>query len=71
MTAREAWLQKHLEQEQRDAAASGTGHKSRVVTALAKRILLAGDVACRGYLLTPKAKSLGAGVYEITWERTD
>lgn len=46
------------------------GNKVRAVTAVTRHLLLHGPFMYNGRLCHPKAKSLGAGVYEIWLEES-
>lgn len=65
--------QLHLINEQRRKVQAqlgdgGPGFKVRCITAVARNILLQGGYFWRGNHCNPKAKSIGAGVYEVWLE---
>lgn len=62
------WENPTLEKEHQAAAQAGAGHKTRLATKQTRILLLHGPIMARGALIEPKAKYLGAGAYEITWE---
>ena len=54
-----------------NAFASNPSSKHRAVTKVTKRILLNGPYLLNGRLWEVKAKSLGAGVYELNIEKKE
>ena len=51
-------------------ANAGSGHRVRCITAVARSILLEGEYHYNGRWCEPKAKSVGAGVYEVWLKET-
>ena len=70
MNARRAFLIYEEATKLKNSLASLRGNRVRAVTVVAQRILLDGAYFYDGHYCNPKAKSLGAGVYEIWLEES-